>query len=117
MQLRSDGRDNLLDALIVCGEYIIPEVLTEWDSALGSSSAVIVCVCVCVCVCTHVCRSAYSSMASSFVETVAASLILHPWTLSLVPTFLPWPSWRLILMVGGQHIGRTCESRIFEWLE
>ena len=48
MQLRSDGRDNLLDALIVCGEYIIPEVLTEWDTVLGSSSAVIVCVHVCV---------------------------------------------------------------------
>ena len=53
MQLRSDGRNNLLNALIVCGEYIIPEVLTEWDSVLGSSSAVIVCVHMCVC--AHMC--------------------------------------------------------------
>ena len=29
MELRSDGRDNLVDALLVCGKNIIPEVLTR----------------------------------------------------------------------------------------
>ena len=28
LELRSDGRDNILDSLIVAGEYVIPEVMS-----------------------------------------------------------------------------------------
>lgn len=53
VELRSDGRDNLLDALILCGEYIIPEVMTERDSLLSSLRS---CHCVhqCACACAGV---------------------------------------------------------------
>ena len=108
VELRSDGRDNLLDALVLCGEYIIPEVLTG-DGVLSSPLSchcahqpvlcVCVCACVCVCVCVCVCRSVYSSIANSFEATVAARRTLQAWMLSAAPTSLPWPSWRLTSMV------------------
>jgi len=45
VELRNDARDNMLGALLVAGQYVIPEVCVF----------VCLCVLVCVCLCMSVC--------------------------------------------------------------
>ena len=61
MELRSDGRTNLVDSLLIAGEYIIPEVCGcvyhhrgVW-LCVSSQRCVVVCIITEVCGCVYVC--------------------------------------------------------------